>query len=104
MREYDARLGGGPTLVHKDAAIQYDRRLLWHCADLAAQHGIPFQHGVYANYGSDGAAFIDGGTPALLIGIPTRYTHTAFEMVDPSDIDATVRLLQAFVQQPWRPA
>ena len=103
LREYDARLGGGPTLVHKDAAIQYDRRLLWHCADLAAQQGIPFQHGVYANYGSDGAAFIDGGTPALLIGIPTRYTHTAFEMVDPSDIDATVRLLQAFVQSPWQP-
>jgi len=36
----------------------------------------------------------------LLIGIPTRYTHTAFEMVDPTDIDATIRLLHAFVQQP----
>ena len=100
LQEYDARLGGGPTLVHKDAAIQYDRRLLWHCADLASQAGITYQHGVYANYGSDGAAFIDGGIPALLIGIPTRYTHTAFEMVDPTDIDATIRLLHAFVQQP----
>jgi endoglucanase len=100
LREYDARLGGGPTLVHKDAAIQYDRRLLWHCADLAGQAGIAYQHGVYANYGSDGVAFIDAGIPALLIGIPTRYTHTAFEMVDPTDIEATIRLLHAFVQQP----
>ncbi len=100
LREYDARLGGGPTLVHKDAAIQYDRRLLWHCADLAAQAGIAYQHGVYANYGSDGVAFIDTNIPALLIGIPTRYTHTAFEMIDPADVDATVRLLQAFVRQP----
>ena len=54
MREYDAKLGGGPTLVHKDAAIQYDRRILWHCVDLAQRAGIPVQHGVYANYGSDG--------------------------------------------------
>lgn len=101
MREYDAKLGGGPTLVHKDAAIQYDRRLLWHLADLATQEAIPYQHGVYANYGSDGAALIDAGIPALLIGIPTRYTHTAFEMVDPHDVHATVRLLQAFVQHPF---
>jgi len=100
MREYDARLGAGPTLVHKDAVIQYDRRLLWHCVDLATNDGIPYQHGVYANYGSDGAALIGAGIPALLIGIPTRYTHTAFEMVDPRDIHATVRLLHAFVQQP----
>jgi putative aminopeptidase FrvX len=100
LREYDARLGGGPTLVHKDAAIQYDRRLLWHCADLAAQEGIAYQHGVYANYGSDGVGFIDTNIPALLIGIPTRYTHTAFEMIDPSDVHATVRLLQAFIQHP----
>ena len=98
--EYDAKLGGGPTLVHKDAVIQYDRRLLWLLADLATKEGIPYQHGVYANYGSDGAAFIDAGMPALLIGIPTRYTHTAFEMVDPQDIHATVRLLHAFVKQP----
>jgi endoglucanase len=100
MREYDARLGGGPTLVHKDAAIQYDRRLLWHCVDLAQRSGIPVQHGVYANYGSDGASFISAGIPALLIGIPTRYTHTAFEAVDPADMWATIRLLQAFISEP----
>jgi endoglucanase len=44
--------------------------------------------------------FIDTNIPALLIGIPTRYTHTAFEMIDPSDVHATVRLLQAFIQHP----
>lgn len=96
-REYDARLGGGPTLVHKDAAIHYDKRLLWQVADAAEVAGIPFQHGVYANYGSDAVTFFDAGIPSLLIGVPCRYTHTAFEMVDERDILATVALLKAFV-------
>lgn len=100
LREYDAALGKGATLVHKDAAIQYDRRIIWHCVDLAARHGFPVQHGVYANYGSDGASFIGAGIPALLIGIPTRYTHTAFEAVDPADLWATLQLLEAFVREP----
>lgn len=96
-RDYNAHLGGGPTLVHKDALITYDKRLLWRCADLARANGISFEHGVYANFGSDGGGFFDAGIPSLLIGVPTRYTHTAFEMVDERDIYATVELLRAFV-------
>jgi len=98
--EYATHLGGGPTLVHKDASIHYDRRLLWRVADVAKASGIPFQHGVYANYGSDGSAFYDHGSAALLIGTPTRYTHTATEMVEESDVIATRNLLQAFVTTP----
>jgi endoglucanase len=99
-KEYAARLGGGPTLVHKDTYVHYDQRLLWRVADVAQAHALPFQHGVYANYGSDAAIFFDHGVPAVLIGVPTRYTHTAFEMVDESDVVATVRLLHAFVTTP----
>lgn len=96
-QEYPLYLGGGPTLVHKDRHIHYDKQLLWKLADTAISHNIPFQHGVYGKYGSDGIAFIDHGTPSVLIGVPTRYTHTAFEMVEEADIVATVNLLQAFV-------
>lgn len=99
-KEYATRLGGGPTLVHKDGSIHYDRRLLWRLADAAAAHDIPIQHGVYANYGSDASAFFDHGIPALLIGVPTRYTHTATEMVDERDLHATVALLHAFATTP----
>src|SRR5207245_2081320 len=98
--EFPARLGGGPTLVHKDAYSHYDRRLLWRLADVAQAHRLPFQHGVYANYGSDATIFFDHGVPAVLVGVPTRYTHTAFEMVEESDVVTTVRLLQAFVVTP----
>jgi endoglucanase len=95
--EFVAKLGDGPTLVHKDRDVHYNQPLLWRLADVAQAHDIPFQHGVYTNYCSDGMPFIDHGTPAVLIGVPTRYTHTAFEMIDDSDVTATVALLGAFV-------
>jgi putative aminopeptidase FrvX len=43
---------------------------------------------------------MDHGIPAALIGTPTRYTHTATEMVEESDIAATVNLLRAFATTP----
>jgi len=91
--EHETRLGGGPTLVHKDGHVVYDHRLTWSIADAAAAGGIAFQHGVYSHYGSDGIAFVHRGVPTALVGIPTRYTHTAFEMVEPIDVVATVELL-----------
>jgi endoglucanase len=96
-REYNAHLGGGPTLVHKDAGIVYDKRLLWQLADVAEREFIPFEHGVFANFGSDAISFFDAGIPAVLVAVPTRYTHTAFEMVETADVLATVNLLRAFV-------
>jgi tetrahedral aminopeptidase len=99
-REFNTRLGGGPTLVHKDAGINYDKRLIWQLADLATTHAIPFEHGVFANFGSDAIAFLDAGIPAVLLAVPTRYTHSAFEMVEERDIYATVELLARFVVTP----
>ncbi|MFC4075897.1 M42 family metallopeptidase [Salinithrix halophila] len=96
-QNYPTRLGAGPTLVYKDGAIHYHEDLLWKLEKAAQKYTIPYQKGVYQNYGSDGIAFYDRGIPAALIGIPTRYTHTAFEMVDQRDIKATVDLLQAFI-------
>ena len=95
--EYEARLGSGPTVVHKDALAFYDSRLVDSLLDVAGRDGIPVQHGVYAGYGSDAVPLLDAGMPSALVAVPTRYTHTAFEMVDERDVHALVRLLTAFV-------
>ena len=99
-------LGGGPTLVHKDNWVHYDADLLWRLADVAEQHNIPVQHAIYEGFGSDGAALIRQGIPTALVAPSTRYTHSAFEMIDERDVDATLQLLRAFVvSDPWtRPA
>lgn len=93
-----AVLGGGPQLVHKDAATHYDQRLLWRLADLAAQNGLPVQHVVFDRYGSDGAALIRQGIPTALLTVGTRHTHAPFEAVDLTDLEATLILLEALVR------
>lgn len=90
---YPARLGGGPILVHKDALIAYDHDLTWRLADRADAAGIPWQHGVFAGYGSDGLPFAQAGMPTALLCLPTRYTHSPFEMIDADDLEALVALL-----------
>ena len=96
-RDMPTVLGGGPTLVHKDHYVHYDVNLIWKLADLAEQQAIPVQHAVYQQFGSDGAALIRQGIPAALLAPATRYTHSAFEMIDERDVDHTLALLQAFV-------
>lgn len=93
-------LGAGPTLVYKDAHVHYDVRLIDRLTDIAAANDIPIQHAVYEQIGSDGSALIKQGIPTALLGPATRYTHSAFEMIDVRDLDASLRLLQAFVTTP----
>lgn len=96
-QEYPFALSKGPILVHKDEYVHYDKGILWRLADVAQEHALPFQHGVFNRYGSDGEALLNSGVPSSLIAVATRYTHTAFEMVDPIDILTTVRLLHHFL-------
>jgi endoglucanase len=96
---YAGRLGGGPIIVHKDARVAYHHALSWQLCDCADAAGIPWQHGVFAGYGSDGVAFVQAGMPTALLCVPTRYTHSPFEMVDPDDVDAMVGLLAAWISR-----
>jgi tetrahedral aminopeptidase len=101
-REHATRLGAGPIVVHRDTLVTYDRTLTMQLLDLAAKAGLPAQDGLFAGYGSDGLALWESGTPTALVTVPTRYTHTAFEAIDPADLQATVDLLASFVRTPPR--
>ena len=46
---------------------------------------------------------IRGGIPTALLGLATRYTHSAFEMLDERDLAAALDLLVAFVTTPAEP-
>jgi tetrahedral aminopeptidase len=96
-RNMPTTLGAGPTLVYKDAYVHYDVGLIERLTDIAVANDIPIQHAVYEHIGSDGMALIAAGIPTALLGPSTRYTHSAFEMIDLSDVDSSLRLLRAFV-------
>ncbi|MEA2515063.1 MAG: hypothetical protein QOJ59_4552 [Thermomicrobiales bacterium] len=102
-REMPVSLGGGPTLVYKDGWVHYDRRIISRLRDIAASNNILIQESTYPGFGSDGAALIKLGIPTALLGISTRYTHSAFEMVDQRDVEGALSLLRAFVTTPATP-
>ena len=91
------RLGGGPTLVHRDSSVHYSRRLINAMREVAGRNGIPIQEMVLFHYSSDGAHLVRQGMEALLVAPPIRYSHSPFEAVDPSDVEATVRLFELFL-------
>ena len=98
QRDASARLGGGPTIVHKDLA-HYSRPLTLSLMACANDAGIPVQPAVFHFYGSDSGAFTRHGLRAALVVVPTRYTHSPFEMVHLHDVEQTVQLLKAFLEK-----
>jgi endoglucanase len=97
LREMPIQLGKGPTLVYKDSWAHYDRRIIDKLLDVADANSIPIQRAIYPGFGSDGAALFRTGIPAALLAVSTRYTHSAFEMLDERDLTGAFELLRAFV-------
>ncbi len=102
-KEIPVQLGKGPTLVYKDSWAHYDRRIIDQLLDIADASGIPIQRTIYPGFGSDGAALIRTGIPTALLALSTRYTHSAFEMLDQRDLEGAFDLLQAFVTTDPKP-
>ena len=98
-RDVPIRLGGGPTIVHKDLS-QYNRALTLALIKTAHAFGIPIQPAVFGVYGSDASAFTRRGLKAALVAVPTRYTHSPFEMLHLQDVEHTAALMKAFLETP----
>jgi len=96
-RDVSARLGAGPTLVHKDN-VAYSRPLSLALTRAAKSAKIPIQPVVFSAYGSDAGAFMRQGVEAALVAVPTRYTHSPFEMIHLGDVELTIQLLKTFLE------
>jgi len=97
QRDASARLGAGPIIVHKDLS-NYSRPLTLSLMSAAREAGIPVQPAVFGLYGSDSSMFTRKGLQAALVAVPTRYTHSPFEMVHLDDVENTVRLMKHFLE------
>lgn len=95
-RDFPARLGNGPTIVYKDNACHYSRRLSDELVALARHRDLPIQQAIFQNYGSDGGQLLRRGVETALVTYPTRYTHSPIETVDEGDLRATLDLLVAW--------
>jgi putative aminopeptidase FrvX len=98
QRDVSVQLGAGPTLIHKDF-YAYSADVNDRIIATAEESDIPLQHAVFGIFGSDSGALLREGVAASLIGIPTRYTHSPFEMLHLDDMAWTAQLLHAFLER-----
>ncbi len=91
------KLGGGPVLARGSAVhpLVFER-----LAEAADAEGIPYT--IQANPRStstdaDAIYLSRAGVPTGVISVPNRYMHSPNEVVSLDDLDATIRLIVAFV-------
>lgn len=95
-------LGRGPCIKIKDSGAIADPRIVQWMLRIAEKNKIPHQREVLLFGGTDADAIqrVRAGVPSGCISIPTRYVHSASEVVDYSDVQNSVKLLTALLRAP----
>lgn len=100
--ELNLCLGNGPAVKMKDASFIIHESVRQLLLDAAEKAKIPYQLEA-ASYGGTDAGAIQltgGGVAAGTISIPTRYIHSASEVIDKKDIENTAELLRCVIGIP----
>lgn len=101
-RPMAVELGKGPAVKVMDAGMLAHAEVKDLLIRTAESHQIPYQREVLLAGSTDARAIQTsrGGVRAGTVSIPTRYVHTASEMVDMADMHNAVRLLVALLEGP----
>lgn len=96
-----AKLGKGPVVLLYDASMVPHLGLRNLVIDTARDEGIAVQFDALAGGGTDaGRMHVSRrGVPSLVIGIPTRYIHSAVSVIHRDDFENAVRLLVAVIKR-----
>ncbi len=99
--EAQERLGKGPSIFLHDSSMLPSLKLRDLFVDVAKEEDIPVQFNVLTGYGEDGAEMqrAHGGSPAINIGVPTRYLHSHNGIISREDFDNTVKLLTEVIRR-----
>ncbi len=99
----EVSLGKGPAIKVKDNSVLCHPLIRRFMVDVAEKNKIPFQYEVLTRGGTDAGAIhlSREGVPSGALSIPCRYVHTASEIVDKSDLDYAVLLLEKMLLSSW---
>jgi putative aminopeptidase FrvX len=99
--EQVTRVGAGTAIKIMDSSAISDPRLVQFCRKLAGERNIKYQLEILPRGGTDagGIQRAGGGAPVITISIPTRYIHSVVESVNKSDLQASVDLVAAWMEE-----
>jgi endoglucanase len=100
-QEHVTRLGQGTAIKIMDSASISNARLVEALRGLAERRRIPHQMEILPRGGTDAGSLqrTRSGVPACTISTPTRYVHTSIEMCSKADIEASIALTAAFIEE-----
>lgn len=94
------RMGGGVMLRDYDTTLITNPLFQQYACDVADELGIPYTRSVRTGGGQDGAAIGNWkGVPTIVIGIPVRYEHSAYNWGSLRDWQAAVDLTVALLKR-----
>ena len=95
------KLGAGTAIKVVDSSLICHPKLVRHFRDVAEAKGIPYQLELMQRGGTDagGIQRSRGGVPSFTLSIPTRYIHSVNETASVTDIQATIDLLAAYLEE-----
>ena len=90
----------GPMFRHMDRSLVCNPRFQRFVLDLAREKGLPVQESVRSGGGNNAAAVQTEhlGAPAVVAGVPVRYVHAPNCMATGFDLEATVQVVLAILQ------
>ncbi len=99
--EQVTRLGQGTAIKLMDTSSISHAGLVAGMKALAKKRKIKHQIEILPRGGTDAGAIqrVRSGAPVITLSVPTRYVHTSIELADWKDIDATIKLLTAFIEE-----
>lgn len=95
------QLGKGTAIKISDSSLLCHPKLVRHFRTIAEARKIPYQLELLSAGGTDGGAIQSsrGGVPSFTLSTPTRYIHTVNEMAHVDDIQASIDLLAAYLEE-----
>ena len=95
------QLGGGTAIKISDSSLICHPKLVRHFRDIAEARGIKYQLELLPRGGTDagGIQRSRGGVPSFTLSTPTRYIHTVNEMAHVDDIQGSIDLLAAYLEE-----
>jgi endoglucanase len=102
MGDADAisKLGEGAAIKIMDGSLICHPKMVAHFRALAEKKKIKHQMEILPFGGTDagGVQRLHGGIPSFTLSVPCRYVHTVNETVHKDDVQASVDLLKAYIE------
>ncbi|MCP4549995.1 MAG: M42 family metallopeptidase [bacterium] len=98
--QFISKMGEGAAIKAYDGSVVTNPRVVNYMRELCEKREIAHQLEILPAGGTDTGAIerSGGGAAAGCISVPTRYVHSHIEMIHPKDVEASIDLMAAMIE------